>query len=190
MVCVSAPDVCVVVVLLMLVHVVNGATELSHLTTLPVLPDKVNVPLVDPVQMLVPPLTLPPAVAGVTKTETESVFNILQAPFCTTARKAVDWVNVPVNSDVVVLLILFHDVNGEVELCHLKTFPVFPARLSDGPELPEQIGEPPPDIEPATVCGVTVIVIMFETTLGITAQTRLDVIVQVIWSLLLIVLSE
>ena len=68
MVCVSAPDVCVAVVLLMLVHVVNGATELSHLTTLPVLPLNVSVPLVDPVQMLVPPLTLPPAVAGVTVT--------------------------------------------------------------------------------------------------------------------------
>ncbi len=68
MVCVSAPDVCVVVVLLMLVHVVNGATALSHLTTLPVLPLNVSVPLVDPVQMLVPPLTLPPAVAGVTVT--------------------------------------------------------------------------------------------------------------------------
>ena len=68
MVCVSAPDVCVVVVLLILVHVVNGATELSHLTTLPVLPDKVNVPLVAPEQIVVPPLTLPPAVAGVTVT--------------------------------------------------------------------------------------------------------------------------
>ena len=64
----SAPDVCVAVVLLMPVHVVNGATELSHLTTLPILPLSVNVPLVAPEQIVVPPLTLPPAVAGVTVT--------------------------------------------------------------------------------------------------------------------------
>ena len=80
-VCVSAPDVYVVAVLVMLVQVVNGATELSHLTTLPVLPVKVNVPLVDPAQMLVPPLTLPPAEAGSTITTTESALRRLHKPF-------------------------------------------------------------------------------------------------------------
>ncbi len=68
MVCVSAPDVYVVDVLLMVVQVVNGATELSHLTTLPVLPDNVNKPLVEPVQIPVPPLTLPPTEVGLTVT--------------------------------------------------------------------------------------------------------------------------
>ncbi len=52
----------------MVVQVVNGATELSHLTTLPVLPLNVNVPLVAPEQIVVPPLTLPPALVGLTVT--------------------------------------------------------------------------------------------------------------------------
>ena len=52
----------------MVVQVVNGATELSHLTTLPVLPLSVNVPLVAPEQIVVPPLTLPPALVGLTVT--------------------------------------------------------------------------------------------------------------------------
>ena len=64
----------------MLVHEVNGATELSHLTTLPVLPVKVNAPLVAPEQMVVPPLTLPPTVRGLTNTTRESVDSILQLP--------------------------------------------------------------------------------------------------------------
>ena len=64
----SAPDVYVVAVLLMVVQVVNGATELSHLTTLPVLPLSVNVPLVAPEQIVVPPLTLPPTLVGLTVT--------------------------------------------------------------------------------------------------------------------------
>ena len=52
----------------MVVQVVNGATELSHLTTLPILPLSVNVPLVAPEQIVVPPLTLPPALVGLTVT--------------------------------------------------------------------------------------------------------------------------
>jgi len=79
-VCVSAPDVCAVVVLLMLVHVVNGATELSHLTTLPVLPDKVNVPLVAPEHIVVPPLTLPPTEVGLIVTVVVEEFAIGHVP--------------------------------------------------------------------------------------------------------------
>ena len=56
----------------MVVQVVNGATELSHLTTLPVLPDNVNKPLVAPEQIVVPPLTLPP---------TDNTFTINVAAF-------------------------------------------------------------------------------------------------------------
>ena len=70
----------------MVVHVVNGATELSHLTTLPVLPLNVNVPLVEPVQMVVPPLTLPPTLAGVTVTVVVVEFASGQVPLWTTAR--------------------------------------------------------------------------------------------------------
>ncbi len=80
MVWVSAPDVYVVDVLLMLVHVVNGAIALSHLTTLPVLPLSVNAPLVDPEQMVVPPLTLPPALVGLTVTVVVVEFASGQVP--------------------------------------------------------------------------------------------------------------
>jgi hypothetical protein len=64
----------------MLVHVVNGATALSHLTTLPVLPLNVSVPLVDPVQMLVPPLTLPPTEVGLIVTVVVEEFAMGHVP--------------------------------------------------------------------------------------------------------------
>ena len=95
MVCVSAPDVCVVVVLLMLVHVVNGATALSHLTTLPVLPLNVSVPLVDPVQIVVPPLTLPPALVGDTEMLTGVNVPDGHVPLETTTLNCVVCVNIP-----------------------------------------------------------------------------------------------
>ena len=52
----------------MLVHVVNGLTELSHPVIVPVFPDNVKVPLVAPEQMVVPPVTLPPTEPGFTVT--------------------------------------------------------------------------------------------------------------------------
>ncbi len=79
----------------MLVHAVNGATALSHLTTLPVLPDKVKVPLADPVQIPAPPLTLPPILVGFTVTVVVVEFASGQVPLCTTARNCVVWVNAP-----------------------------------------------------------------------------------------------
>jgi hypothetical protein len=159
----------------MLVHVVNGATALSHLTTLPVLPDKVNVPLVAPEQMVVPPLTEPPTLGVLTLTTTESELTILQVLFCTTARNAVDCINAPVFNDVVVLEIFDHEVNGATALCHLNTFPVFPPNDNEGPELPEQTGDAPPEIVPGKVCGVTFIDIVFDVEVGEVAQSRLEV---------------
>ena len=52
----------------MVVQVLNGDTEDSQLTMDPVCPLSVNVPLVDPEQMVVPPVTLPPALVGLTVT--------------------------------------------------------------------------------------------------------------------------
>ena len=52
----------------MLVHVVNGLTELSHPVMVPVFPLKVRVPLVEPEQMVDPPVTLPPTEPGFTVT--------------------------------------------------------------------------------------------------------------------------
>ena len=60
MVCVNAPDVYVDAVLVIVVHEVNGETELSQLSIDPVFPLRVNIPLVEPEQMAVPPVTDPP----------------------------------------------------------------------------------------------------------------------------------
>jgi L-aminopeptidase/D-esterase-like protein len=51
------------------VHVVNGLTALSQRIILPVWPDKVKTPLLDPAQTLAVPETEPPTVAGVIATE-------------------------------------------------------------------------------------------------------------------------
>jgi hypothetical protein len=88
-VCVRAPEVYVVVVLAIVVQVVNGLTELSQRTTEPVCPLKVKVPLVDPEQIVVPPLTLPPTDAGFTVTVVADEVAEAQEPLCTTAR---NWV--------------------------------------------------------------------------------------------------
>jgi hypothetical protein len=52
----------------MLVQVVKGLTELNHFTTDPVLPDNVNVPLVEPEHIVEPPVTPPPTEPGLTVT--------------------------------------------------------------------------------------------------------------------------
>ena len=64
----------------MVVHVVNGLTELSHLKILPVFPLKVNVPLVEPEQMVEPPLTEPPTDVGSTVTVVVDEFALEQLP--------------------------------------------------------------------------------------------------------------
>ena len=69
----------------MVVHVVNGLTEYSQLIIEPVFPDKVNVPLVDPVHIVEPPLTLPPTELGITVTVTADEFALEHVPLCTTA---------------------------------------------------------------------------------------------------------
>ena len=62
------------------VHVVKGATELCHLTTDPVCPDKVSTSLAVPVQIVVPPATLPPTEVGSTVTTAEAEFTAGQLP--------------------------------------------------------------------------------------------------------------
>ena len=64
----------------MLVHVVNGETEYSQLTTVPTFPLNTNVPLVDPEQIEVPPVTLPPTDAGFTVTVVVDEFADAQEP--------------------------------------------------------------------------------------------------------------
>ena len=64
----------------MVVHVVNGLTELSHLSILPMFPLSVNVPLVDPEQMVEPPLTEPPTDAGSIVTVVVDEFALEQLP--------------------------------------------------------------------------------------------------------------
>ena len=64
----------------MSVQVVNGDTDDCHFTTLPVLPLKVNVPLVDPEQIVEPPLTLPPTDVGLTVTVVVVEVAVAQTP--------------------------------------------------------------------------------------------------------------
>ena len=67
--------------MLIVVHDENGLTELSHLSIDPVLPLKVSCALVEPEQIVVPPLTLPPAEAGLIVTEVADEFAAAHEPF-------------------------------------------------------------------------------------------------------------
>lgn len=77
------------------VQVLKGLTELCHFITVPVLPDKVSNPLMLPVQMELPPETLPPAEVGSTVTVVAAEFAEAQFPLWTTALNWVVWVNEP-----------------------------------------------------------------------------------------------
>ena len=145
----------------MVVHVVNGATDLSHLTTLPVLPLNVNVPLVEPVQMSVPPVTLPPVDAGLTVTVVDVALSSGQTPLCTTARNWVVCVNAPDVYVVDVLLMVVQVVNGATELSHLTTLPVLPDNVNKPLVEPVQIAAPPLTVPP-TDGALTVTVVVVE----------------------------
>ena len=69
----------------MLVHVVNGLTELSHPVIVPVFPLSVNVPLVEPEQIVDPPVTLPPTEPGFTVTVVDDEVADAHDPLCTIA---------------------------------------------------------------------------------------------------------
>ncbi len=62
------------------VQVLNGDTELSHLTTEPVLLANVNKPLVLPEQIVVPPVTDPPTLVGSNVTVVNAEFAVGQTP--------------------------------------------------------------------------------------------------------------
>ncbi len=74
MVCDNTPEVYVNAVLEISVHVVNGETELCHFITVPTFPVKVINPLVFPVQIDVPPVTVPATVIGATVTVVDAEF--------------------------------------------------------------------------------------------------------------------
>ena len=60
--------------MVIVVQDVNGLTELSHLSIDPVLPLKVSCALVEPEQIVVPPVTLPPAEVRLTVTVVDDEF--------------------------------------------------------------------------------------------------------------------
>lgn len=156
-VAVIVPVTNVLVVLLMVVHVVNGDTDDSHLTTLPVSPLRVSVPPVEPEQIVDPPVTDPPVLGGLTVMVVDVEVADAQAPFCTTARYCVVADSAPTFSEVVVLAIGVHEVNGATDDSQFTTFPLEPFSVSVPPVEPEQIVLPPVT-EPATVADETLTV--------------------------------
>jgi hypothetical protein len=59
------------------------------------------------------------------------------------------------------LAISFHVENGLTELCHFTIEPVYPDKVSKALILPEQIVVPP-DTDPPTVRGFTIMVAALE----------------------------
>jgi hypothetical protein len=149
------------VVLAIVVQVVNGLTELSQRTTEPVCPLKVKVPLVDPEQIVVPPLTLPPTEVGDTVTVVAVAVSGVQEPFCTNTRNCVVCVNAPEVYVVAVLAIVVQLVNGDTALSQLTTEPVCPLKVRVPLVDPEQIVVPPLTLPP-TDAGFTVTVVADE----------------------------
>ena len=80
MVCVKPVTACDVDVFAMVVQVLKGETVLSHLTTFPVFPVNVMVPVFPPLHIVVPPLTVPPTLGGVTAISSSNEVAAVQAP--------------------------------------------------------------------------------------------------------------
>ena len=140
-------------------QVVNGETELCHLVTVPTLPVKVRSPLVLPEHTLVAaPVTVPPTEVGSTVTVVVDELAVEQLPLCTTALNWVVWVKAPdVKVAVLALPKSVQVLNGETELSHLTTAPIFPANVKTPLVLPLQIVVPPVTVPPTEV-GSTVTV--------------------------------
>jgi hypothetical protein len=86
---VNGPEVYVVNVLAMSLHVLYGETELCHFTTVPLFPDKVSVPLVLPMHTLATPVTAQLTVIGSTVTVVEAEVEVEQLPLWTIALNLV-----------------------------------------------------------------------------------------------------
>jgi hypothetical protein len=160
-VCVRVPLVYVVVVLLMDVQLVNGDTADCHPVMVPVWPLRVSVPLVEPEQMVVPPVTDPPTEEDPTVTVVVAEFADAQLPLFTTARNCVVCDNAPLVYVVAVLLIAVQDVNGDIEDSQPVIVPVCPLSVSVPLVFPGQTVEPPVT-DPPTVAGLTVTVVAAE----------------------------
>ena len=145
----------------MVVQVVKGLTELSQLVMVPVFPLKVNVPLVEPEQMVDPPVTLPPADGEVIVTVVADEVAGAHDPFCTIAWNIVVCVNAPDVYVELVLVILVQVVNGLTELSHPVMVPVFPDNVKVPLVAPEQMVDPPVTLPP-TDPGFTVTVVADE----------------------------
>ena len=145
----------------MSVQVVNGETELCHFVTVPTLPVNVNSPLVLPEHTLVAaPVTVPPTEVGSIDTVVAAEVAVEQAPLCTTALNCVATVKAP-EVYVVAVLAISLQVLPSVELCHLVTVPVWPARVNTPLVLPLQTVVPPVTVPPTEV-GSTVTVVEIE----------------------------
>ena len=88
---------------------------------------------------------------------------------------------------MLVFVMVFHVVNGDNANSHLNTLPLLPVKLRTEGLDPEQIIWPG-DTAPFTVGELTCMVMVLELT-GETPQDKLLVIMQKIWSPLIIVLS-
>jgi hypothetical protein len=77
---VKAPEVYVVAVFAISVQELYGETELCHLTIVPVFPESESKLLILPVQIVVPPVTLPPTEGGLTVTVVEPELAEAQLP--------------------------------------------------------------------------------------------------------------
>ena len=142
----------------MSVQVVNGETELCHFVTVPTLPVKVNSPLVLPEHTFeAAPVTVPPTEVGSIDTVVAAEVAVEQAPLCTTALNCVATVKAP-EVYVVAVLAISLQVLPSVELCHLVTVPVWPARVNTPLVLPEHISLLPAT-EPPILTASTVMVV-------------------------------
>ena len=131
--------------------------EYCHMTTLPVLPERVSSVLLVPEHTSVPPETEPPTVAGSTVISAGVAYSGSHTPLWICALNRVVAVKPPEVYVFAVLEMLVQVLKGDSELCHFKMAPVFPDRVSSPVVPPEQMVVLPAIVPPMEV-GYTVTV--------------------------------
>jgi hypothetical protein len=149
--------VSVVVTFATSVEVAQLSVEYCHFVTEPVCPDRVRVVLFVPEHTVVLPATVPPTESGLTVTVASADVAEEQTPLVTTARYFVVATRLVAVREVVTLAISFTVAQLSSEDCHFVTEPTWPESVRVVLLVPVQTVVPP-ETEPPTEAGSTVIV--------------------------------
>ena len=129
----------------------KGDTALCHLSTEPVFPERVNNPLLEPLQTVTEPAIVPPLETGSTVITATAELVTEQTPPCSMALYFEVVVRLEAVSVFVVLAISAIEAQSSVVFCHLRIDPVCPERVRLVAFVPAQTVADPATVPPTEI---------------------------------------